>query len=103
MRLPSLLSIERLGKDLLSSCLDVDAHSARSRCVINAVHFKARIGNVKIDLYRVNRFDRGAATHRASVALDHSSTVSARLHPDSMVKIPTKRQQAPFIRGVIHG
>src|SRR5437773_8742504 len=38
---------------------------------VSAVYFKLRVGDVKVDLDRLDRFDRGATTHCFSVTLDH--------------------------------
>src|SRR5437879_3874375 len=69
--LPPFLTVKRFREDVLATSVDINPHLARARREVSAVHFKLRIGDVKIELYRLDRFDSGPTAHGFGVTLDH--------------------------------
>src|SRR5947208_16371298 len=67
----NLFGVKRFREDVLATSLDINSHLARARREVSAVHFKRRIGDVKIELDRLDRFDSGATTHCFGVTLNH--------------------------------
>src|SRR6266513_1163800 len=61
--LPSFPTVKRFREDVLTTSVNINPHLAGARREVSAVHFKLRIGDVKIDLDRLDRFDSGATTH----------------------------------------
>jgi hypothetical protein len=69
--LPTFLAVKGFREDMLATSLDINSHLPRARREVSAVHFKLRIGDVKIELDRLDRFDSGATTHCFGVTLNH--------------------------------
>jgi hypothetical protein len=69
--LPPLLTVKCFREHVLATSVDINPHLAGPGGEVIALHFKLRIGNVKIELYRLDRFDSGATTHCYGVTLDH--------------------------------
>jgi len=69
--LPAFLTVKRLGEDMLATSVDINPHLAGTRREVKPIRFKRRIGDVKIELDRLDRFDRGATAHCFSVTFDH--------------------------------
>src|SRR5205814_3723829 len=69
--LPPFLAVKGFREDVLATSLDINSHLARARREVSAVHFKRRIGDVKIELDRLDRFDSGTTTHCFGVTLNH--------------------------------
>ena len=56
---------------MVATSVNINPHLARARREVSAVHFKLGIGDVKIELDRLNRFDSSATTHGFGVTLDY--------------------------------
>src|SRR6267154_1212722 len=69
--LPPFLAVKRLREDMVATSVDINPHLARARREVSAVHFKRQIGDVKIELDRLDRFDSGATAHGFGVTLNH--------------------------------
>jgi hypothetical protein len=55
--LPPFLTVKRFREDVLATSVNINPHLARARREVSPVHVKLRIGNVKIELDRLDRFD----------------------------------------------
>jgi hypothetical protein len=69
--LPPFPTVKRFREDVLTTSVNINPHLAGTRREVSAVHFKLRIGDVKIELDRLDRFDSGATAHGFGVTLDH--------------------------------
>ena len=56
---------------MVATSVDINPHLARARREVSAVHFRLGIGDVKIELDRLNRFDSSAPAHGFGVTLDY--------------------------------
>jgi len=65
------LTVKRFREDTFATSVDIYPHLAGPGREVSTVYFKLWIGDVKIELDRLDRFDRRATTHCFSVTLDH--------------------------------
>src|SRR5438270_7328530 len=85
--LPPFLTVKPFREDVLAPSVDINPHLARARREVSAVLFKLRIGDVKIELNRLDRFDSSATAHGFGVTLDDHFVSRHRraLHPNDAV------------------
>ena len=83
---PSFLAIKGFREDMVATSVDINPHLAGACREVSAVHFKLGIGDVKIELDRLNRFDSSATAHGFGVTLDYFvKRRRERLHPNDAV------------------